>query len=133
VGDVALPAAYRFAGRAVGEIATDEPYLHNAYAWNFQVGRVVGYGREALGESQYLEIKYEDVCTRPDRVSGTLLAYLGYDGAGAVTSIEVDLSRAGTWDPRDPRVEAIWEICGKTAERLGYARDPDEWSIRRDL
>jgi hypothetical protein len=124
VGDVALPAAYRYAGRPVGEIATDESYVHNAHAWNFQVTRVAQYGREVLGESRYLELKYEDVCAQPGRVFETLEAYLGGSGDRAVPSIAVDLSRTGAWDPSDPRVHTIWEICGRSAALLGYAPDP---------
>src|SRR5262245_11947964 len=77
VGTVALPAAYRYAHRDVGQIATDAPYLHNAYAWHFQVTRVVHYARAVLAEAQYLEIKYEDVCVQPERVLALVRAYLG--------------------------------------------------------
>jgi len=101
----------------------DEPYLHNAYAWNFQVTRVVQYGREVLGESRYLEITYEDVCTEPDRVLATVRSYLGCAVDQPAGSVQVDPARVGRWDPRDARVGTIWGICGKTAELLGYKRD----------
>jgi len=123
VGTVALPAAYRYAHRDVGQIATDEPYLHNAYAWHFQVTRVVHYARDVLAQAQYLAIKYEDVCAQPERVFALVQAYLGCADEPAATSIQVDLARTGRWDPLDPRVQTICDICGQTAALLGYTRE----------
>src|SRR5262249_682886 len=123
VGAVALPAAYRYAHRDVGPIATDAPYLHNAYPWNFQLTPAPQYARGALAAGQYLAIKYEDVCGRPERVLALVRAHLGCAGGQrAATSIQVDLSRTGAWDPRDPRVQTVWDICGETAALLGYTR-----------
>ena len=123
VGAVALPAAYRYANRDTGQIATDAPYLQNAYAWNFQVSRVVRYARDVLGAARYLEIRYEDMCAQPDGVLALVQSYLGCADQQVATSIQVDISRAGAWDPRDPRVETIWDICGETAALLGYTRE----------
>jgi hypothetical protein len=123
VGAVALPAAYRYANRDTGQIATDAPYLHNAYAWNFQVSRVVRYARDVLGAARYLEIRYEDVCAQPDGVLALVRSYLGCADQQVATSIQVDISRASAWEPRDPRVETIWDICGETAALLGYRRE----------
>jgi hypothetical protein len=50
-------------------------------------------------------------------------SYLGCADRQVATSIQVDISRAGAWDPRDPRVETIWDICGATAALLGYKRE----------
>lgn len=126
VGIVALPAAYRYSNRDAEEIETDEPYLHNAYSWNFQVTRVLHYARDVLGEAQYLEIKYEDLCIQPDHVLALVRSYLGCADDRAGASIQADPARAGAWDSRDTRVQTIWQICGKTAGLLGYTRDPDE-------
>jgi hypothetical protein len=123
VGAVALPAAYRYANRDAGQIATDAPYLHNAYAWNFQVSRIVHYARAVLGATRYLEIRYEDICAQPDGILALIQSYLGCAGERVTTSLQVDNSRVGGWDPRDPRVETIWKICGDTAALLGYTRD----------
>ena len=125
VGAVALPAAYRYSKRDIGRMATDEPYMHNACSWNFQVTRVARYAREALGHGRYLEITYEDMCTQPSRVVAVVRSFLGCTPEGGATSVPVDLSRAGGWDPRDPRVETIWNICGETAALLGYRLDPN--------
>jgi len=120
VGDVVLPAAYAFAGHDPGRIATDEVFLHNAYSWNYQVARVVAFGRRQLGEARYLEIKYEDVCDHPETVLREAERFLGQTEQAESTSVSVDLSRAGSWDPDDARVRAIWEVCGETAATIGY-------------
>jgi hypothetical protein len=97
--------------------------MHNACSWNFQVTRIARYAREELGHGRYLEITYEDLCTQPSRVVAVVRSFLGCAGEESGTSIPVDLSRAGGWDHRDPRVETIWSLCRETAELLGYARD----------
>jgi hypothetical protein len=131
VGAVALPAAYRYANRDAGLVATDAPYLHNAYAWNFQVSRVVRYALNMLVPARYLEIRYEDVCAEPAFALALVQSYLGCADQRAATSIQVDLSRAGGWHPRDPRLQIIWDICGETAALLGYTREvPGSMRIR---
>jgi len=125
VGDVTLPGAYRYVGRDPSAIPTDEPYLHNAYAWNFQVTRVIDYGREALGAAQYLEMAYEDACAEPLQALAMVRSFLGCGDSQAGASTRVDPARTGAWDAADARVQAIWAICGETAGRLGYASDPD--------
>ena len=132
VGAIALPAAYRYSKRDIGQIATDEPYMHNACSWNFQVTRVARYAREVLGHGRYLEITYEDVCTEPSRFVALVRSFLGCAEVRGGTSIPVDLTRIGDWDPHDPRAGAIWDVCGETAALLGYRREP-AGSIRTRL
>jgi Sulfotransferase family len=120
VGNVALPAAYAFAGRNPGQIAIDEVYLHNAYSWNYQVARVVAYARRQLRETRYLEIKYEHVCDHPETVFKEAETFFGQTEQAGSTTVSVDPSRTGSWDPDDSRVRTIWEICGETAAAIGY-------------
>jgi hypothetical protein len=123
VGDVALPAAYAFAGRDPERIATDDVYLHNAYSWNFQVARVVEYARRDLRESHYLELKYEDVCDDPEQALRAARVFFGQTARDRSATVSVDRARMGTWDRDDPRIRAIWEICGETAATIGYGLD----------
>jgi hypothetical protein len=132
VGAVVLPAAYRYSKRDPALIATDEPYLHNACSWNFQVSRVVGYGRGVLGGDRYLDIAYEDVCANPARVAATVRSFLGCATEERETTISVDFTRSAGWDAGDPRVDLIWRLCGETAALLGYARQPDPSTQERD-
>ena len=124
VGAATLPNAYRYSKRDVGAIASDEPYLHNACSWNYQVSRVLRYGRESLGPARYLELRYEDVCMDPSPGITRVRALLGRAAGGRPGSVSVDPSRMGGWDARDPRVEMVWKICGETAALLGYSRTP---------
>jgi hypothetical protein len=124
VGAVALPAAYRYSRRDPALIAGDEPYLHNACSWNFQVTRVAHYGRSALGGDRYLEIAYENMCAEPSGVAAAVRSFLGCAIAERETTIPVDLTRSSDWNASDPRVDMIWRLCGETAELLGYPRAP---------
>ena len=124
VGAVALPAAYRYSKRDPALIAVDEPYLHNACSWNFQVSRIVRYGRDVLGGDRYLEIAYEDVCADPSRIAAAVRSFLRCATEPRATTLPVDLTRSGGWDATDPRVDLIWRLCGETAALLGYARQP---------
>ena len=123
VGRAVLRTAYRYAGRDKALVETDEVFLNNAYSWNFQVARVVDYARRELPGSQYLELKYEAVCRDPGHAFTTFQAFLGRPDEGGPTSLSVDHSRAGEWESDDPRVQVIWDICGETAEAIGYTRD----------
>ncbi len=125
VGAATLPNAYRYSHRDAGSIATDEPYLHNACSWNYQVRRVVDYARAALERDRYLEIRYEDLCAAPESVVTAARTFLGGEALGRAAPIAIDAARASPWDPSDPRVETIWSLCGETAARLGYSRDED--------
>lgn len=120
IGAATLSNAYRYVNRDVGAIARDESFLHNACTWNYQVRRVLEYGRATLGSQRYLELRYEDVCADPAAGVTRLRAFLGSPGGGRAGSVSVDPSRMGGWDPDDPRVASIWGICGDTAGLLGY-------------
>jgi hypothetical protein len=124
VGAATLPAAYRYCGRDVALIATDAPYVHNACSWNFQVGRVLRYGREVLGADRYRELAYENVCIDPAGAAGALRSFLGGADERRGASIAVDVARANAWDPHDPRVDLVWSLCGETASLLDYTREP---------
>jgi sulfotransferase family protein len=132
VGAVALPAAYRYSRRDPALIAADEPYLHNACSWNFQVRRVVQYGRGALGGDRYLEIAYENTCAEPLRVAAAVRAFLGCSIAEREMTIPVDRTRSSDWNASDPRVDMIWRLCGETAALLGYARAPGASAQERE-
>jgi hypothetical protein len=123
IGGATLPNAYRYVNRDVAAIRRDEPYLHNACTWNYQVRRVVEYGRASLGPERYLELRYEDVCADPAAGIARLRGFLGAPSGGRAGSVKVDPSRMGDWNPGDPRVATIWSICGEAAAMLGYTLD----------
>jgi len=123
VGDVVLPAAYRFAGLDPATIADHEVPEHNAYSWVFQVKRIVEYTRSSLGPSRCLELKYEDICSRPQEARAHLLAFLGGRFSEVPDlDLAVDSSRLNSWSEVDPASFLVWSICGQLGERLGYAK-----------
>lgn len=123
VGDVVLPAAYGYAGRDLTLIHGDETYLHNAYSWNFQVSRVVDFARATLSERNYIELRYEDVCRKPEKAVANVRSFVGLSTKSEQAIPKVDVARLTQWEATDPRVNAIWAICGKTASILGYQPD----------
>jgi hypothetical protein len=120
VGAATLPNAYRYAHRPLESLAADEPHLHNACSWNYQVGRIVRYGRGSLPPERYLELRYEDVCQDPVSGIERVRAFLGCRSGGRPGSVAVDAARMSEWNAKDPRIATIWEICGETAALLDY-------------
>lgn len=124
IGEVVLPAAYRYAGRPVRALTADEAYLHNAITWVYQVGRAAEYGRKVLTPSSYLELRFEDVCASPHRSFESFLSFLNLPRARLPASFRIDSDRTNPWDPGDTRLRRIWNICGPVARSLGYPEDP---------
>ena len=120
IGDIVLPAAYDYAGRDRSLISKDETYLHNAYSWNYQVRRVTEFLHGSLNDRSHIELRYEDVCSAPQEAITNVRAFVGAPADGAPFRLELETARMGMCDTKDSRVSAIWEICGETAEALGY-------------
>ena len=120
VGAATLPNAYRYCNRPLESLATDEPHVHNACSWNYQVSRIVRYGRGLLAAERYLELRYEDVCEDPALGIERVRAFLGCRTGGRPGSVAVDAARMGGWSAEDPRIANIWTICGETAALLDY-------------
>ncbi|HTS20263.1 MAG TPA: sulfotransferase [Casimicrobiaceae bacterium] len=121
LGMAMLPNAYRYSKRDASLLEADEPYVHNACSWNYQVRRVVDYGRGVLRDARYLEVRYEDLCADPASAASLAGSFVGCAGVASGASIEVDSTRIAPWDSDDPRIETIREICGETAGLLGYS------------
>jgi hypothetical protein len=125
VGAATLPNAYRYCQRDPAAIASDAPYLHNACSWNYQVSRIVDYGRSAVERDRYLEVRYEDLCAAPESILTRVRSFLGIEAREGAPPITVDPARTNRWNRDDPRVATIWNVCGGTAVRLGYSSDGD--------
>lgn len=120
IGKAALGAAYAALGRPHTQIERDEPHIHNAISWAYQVGPVACYGREVLGPTRYLEISYESICATPEVALDALACFLGIDHTGRHYRLEIDPSRQRKWSPPDPRAQEVWDLCGDIAMELGY-------------
>ena len=119
IGDVVLPLAYQYAGRDPADIQEDQTHLHNAYSWNFQVSRLISYGREVLGSKQYLEVKFENIMDNPNDVLKEISSFIGISGLVENTTLEVDPQRIKGIDMGSEEARQVWEICGNTAKLLG--------------
>lgn len=120
LGVALLPAAYRHVGRDISCIDSDAAYLHNAISWEYQVRRVIDYGRRLVGDARYLEIHYEHLCADPVGTLRVLQTFLGRSAVEHRPTLRIDVSRDPRWDPADDRVRRIWDVCGTTASMLGY-------------
>lgn len=120
VGKSVLQAAYRDLGWSKDKIATDPDYLRNAASWLYQVSEVSRYGTDVLGIERYLELRYEDLCSNPTKVIGSIVSFLDIQIPAKPVRIEIDQKRLQSWTSPDPRANEVWEICGPVAKKLGY-------------
>jgi hypothetical protein len=119
VGRVVLPAAYRACGLDPDNIERDEPYIHNAVTWVYQVGGVLDSLRSMSLTEGWLQFRYEEICADPTEAQKRLSAFLG-TAAPLKAPPEIDISRAGDFRTDDSKTEKIWSICGGLAFELGY-------------
>jgi hypothetical protein len=121
VGRATLSAAYRAFHLDPSQIEHDEPYVHNAVTWAFQMRGVLDALRVAPPGKGYLQLRYEEVCADPAEARRALAAFLGVAAAHGAPP-EIDHARAGTEPRVDARADRIWAICGAQATELGYER-----------
>jgi hypothetical protein len=119
VGRAVLPAAYRACGFDMDNIELDEPYIHNALSWAYQVGGVLGTLQSMLPAQGCLQIRYEDICAAPDEAQKKLTAFLGVP-VPITEPPEIDARRTGDYRAEDDKAKKIWSICGELAFELGY-------------
>jgi Sulfotransferase family len=119
VGRAVLPAAYRACGLDPDNIERDEPYIHNAVTWVYQVGGVVDTLRSISPTEGWLQFRYEDICANPAEAQKRLTAFL--EAAAPIRGPpEINLSRTADFRANDSKTENIWSICGGLALELGY-------------
>ncbi len=87
----------------------------------------IPYSDQLLEYDEIYKKSFEKLSSEYD-ISSYLLSHLG------LTQKPLP-SKIGAWkkelDPADANV--IWDICGKTAEKMGYTRDPSIASVSRGL
>ena len=121
IGQLVLPAAYRFLGLDPAEIAGDSSVIHNAATWAYQVGIALAAGARAGSQ---LILPYETLCAAPDEAAQTLAAFIGQGGAPAAPGPRIDPDRQGGTIPEGPEADRVWSLCGELARGLGYQRHP---------
>ena len=118
IGAATLRAAYRWLNWD-RDPHNDADHIHNAASWVYQLDQVVQFGK-SLGAQRYLEIKYEDLCTRPQAISDRIAAFLGKPTVSTGLTQIIDHTRRHTWTQDDERLPEVWSICETTATALGY-------------
>jgi hypothetical protein len=122
VGEVVLPAAYRACGLDPKNIASDEPYLHNAATWFYQVGNVCRTLSESLAAERVFQMHYEQVCANPTNAHSEIAKFIGTNVVPTPELPLIEWSRVSGSDGDDEMHERIWSICGEIAIRLGYSK-----------
>jgi hypothetical protein len=120
-----------------------------ARSWANQVGRAVEYGPALLG-SNYTEVRYEDLLTRPQEEIGRLLRFLGADADEETVKRCIEMSSFERWSEGRERgredssafyrkgIAGDWrnvftaedrrvfkEAAGEVLIQLGYEKDHD--------
>ena len=132
IGLAALRSAYQFAGRDLDKIGSDDDYLRNALTWQHQVAGISIFARDHLPKHRYLEVRYEDLCNRPNETRQNFLKYLGLPPDTRVSDIEtidIDSTRCNAESYSDYRAKEVWDLCSETALQLGY----NESGVANDL
>ena len=121
VGEASLYGAYRYAGRDPAFAPFDEDWQRSAYTWIHQVSRIANYGRTSLNSSRYKEIRYEDICERPEQAILDVAEFLHGDTPNRYfPSFVIDRKRMNRWEKEDPRAGEIWDLCGRLAGQFRY-------------
>ncbi len=118
IGRATLNAAYRALGRN-SDPAADPGYWHNAVSWWYQLQQLQKW-REASGssETQWIELRYEDVCQRPQTAADELAQRLGIPSKPVC--LPVSPTRQRRWQIGDPSAQQVWDLCGPIARHYGY-------------
>ncbi|WP_291843652.1 sulfotransferase [Maricaulis sp.] len=124
VGAAVLREAYTAIGRDTALIGGDPDYLRNAISWLFQVRQVRDFGRNHLPPDQYLELRYEDLCSRPKAVIARLAGFAGL-AADRFTAPTIDSTRTRSFAAGDPHIAEVWALCGDVGSSLGYGLSAD--------
>ncbi|MBD8524876.1 sulfotransferase [Pseudomarimonas arenosa] len=99
--------------------ASDPDHVKNAISWEYQVSQALDQCAD-LSDQQHMLVRYEDLCEQPQIQADRVARFLGcaprHTGIGAI----IEESRRRQWQDGDERVSDVNQICGGTAERLGY-------------
>ncbi len=123
VGAVVLPPAYIACGLDPQNINSDEPYLHNAATWSYQVGSVWRVLTKTFCADRVFQLRYEEVCADPIGAHYEIGKFLGRTVAPTTGIPVIDWTRVNSFDLNDERLKRIWSICGEVAIPLGYSKN----------
>ena len=116
IGRATLREAYQALGRD-GDPQIDPPHWRNAVSWWFQLSRMQSY-KHQYGH-RILEVRYEDLCDHTTATAFKLARDLNLQAVSI--KLQVDAKRRRRWEPDDPRIAEIWDLCGPMASLYGYA------------
>lgn len=118
IGKAVVPAAYIAANRDPSLAKADPDYLRNAITWLFQVRTAIRFGT-AMGNSNYLMLRYEDICAHPQDVLSQMQGFLGKPST-LTSLVAIDPARSEPAKTNEAQAAEVWDLCGPIATELGY-------------
>ncbi len=119
IGSAVLKAAYLSADMDPDLVRTHGGYMHNAITWLYQVELVTKYAHENLTSKNYLELRYEDLCSDLDHAVNKLIDFVG--GSHSSSQLPaIERNRMRYHKMSDPRIDEVWGLCKDVAVTLGY-------------
>jgi hypothetical protein len=117
--------------RAVGDVVlspsdfSGPPELAAAKFWARTNLLAADYGEAELS-SNYLRVRYEDLCSNPIETTSAIFSFLGSDQSVHVAAAEVRPSAGrGRWRSLDADLQAQLDAAiGPALDRFGYKREP---------
>jgi glycosyltransferase involved in cell wall biosynthesis len=101
--------------------ATDE--INNAISWYYQLEKVITFSKSQLNPTNYITVKYEDICENSEKVRKELYRFLDLDFNGSeAIDLQIDANRINKFDADNESLTAVWKICKPIAKKLGYAK-----------
>lgn len=122
IGRVSLAAAYRSAG-LTPEAALAEPgELRSARVTLHQVGSAIAWLRARVPQERLMEIRFEDVVTRPAEARAAVARWLGFDVVSRRLERDVNADRASRRSavPMDTRAR-VEQVLAPLTAALGFA------------
>lgn len=123
IGEAVLSRAYKFNGIDFSKASSASDTINNAISWNYQLNQVHEFAKNKLNKNNYIEVRYEDICSNPLVVRSKLNSFLNFEGADKDQScLDIDFARMKKFDSEDKDIQRVWEICKEIAIKLGYSK-----------
>lgn len=115
IGKLVLENAYK----KLNKNRVNKKHINNAVSWYFQVDKMVAFAENNLSNDNYLPIKFEEIILNTQNTQSKILNFIGINSTKAI-NLEIDPSRTNLNIEKSKEADEVWEICGKTAEKIGY-------------
>nr|WP_232846293.1 sulfotransferase [Amphritea pacifica] len=121
VGKRVLEDAYRYIGNDPGSIAGGVDEVNNSVSWNYQLSKAVSFFSDLSEGEDFIQVKYEDILSCPDKVLGRLCEFLDLND-DCEHNLELDSDRTNSISEQNQMTDLVWSVCEEVATRIGYKK-----------